>query len=115
MSFDSYGQLTEMNWPRVGFNKKYNFSNKEVVFKIAEKFAKRHLFKTKKRKSIDLEYNLVDDKFYWKVTFYQGSKLFNSKKLKYKTIIIDPKTETIINSYTNYKSISHRTCSGISF
>ena len=114
LSFDSFGQLLEMNWPRENFNLKEKISNKETICHLAKKYARKHFFKFKKVSIIELIYNHSMNKFIWKVSFYQGKKLFNSSFRKYKVVIVDPLNLSVLKSYTNYKSI-YRTCCGISF
>lgn len=115
LSFDSFGQLLEINWPRAGFSHKEKFSKKETVRQIAKKYARRHFFIYKKVSTVELEYNHTLNKFIWKVALYQGKKTFNSTFRKYKVIIVDPSNLTILKSYTNYEPIKKIICSATSF
>lgn len=101
LSFDKYGQLLDMNWPREGFNKKTSFLTKEELIQIA----KNSNFNLSKNPR--LEYDNVRDKFVYKLI--KRRWIFKSKNIIYYHInIIDPISKKITDRYKERRSYINR-------
>lgn len=98
MSFDAYGQLTFLEWPRASFNIRKDFKPLDQVLQKALSTAKAQQLKTDQY-NIDFKYNNELDMMFWEFCFLQSAlDSKNSSHREFKCVLVHPINLAIVST-----------------